>query len=114
MLARVTAFTKILTGWWAALRAGIGRAGRARAAAALVARGEFSIVIAGLGVAAGLSADVGSLAAAYVLVLALLGPVLMKYAHALVPLIALLDRMVERGLVGGAARRTRRPARLSR
>lgn len=113
-LALVTAFTKIVTGWWAALRAGVGRAGRARAAAALVPRGEFSIVIAGLGVAAGLDADVGSLAAAYVLLLALFGPLLMKYSDALLPLIDALGRLVERGLLRGLARRTASLPRPSR
>ena len=46
-----TTVTKLATGWWAAQRQGIGQLGRARAGAALVARGEFSIVIAGLAVA---------------------------------------------------------------
>ena len=40
-------------GIWAAKRAGIGVPGRFRARAALIARGEFSIVIAGLAVASG-------------------------------------------------------------
>jgi CPA2 family monovalent cation:H+ antiporter-2 len=44
---------------------------------ALVARGEFSIVIAGLG--AGLEPSLGPLAAAYVLFLAILGPVLARF-----------------------------------
>ena len=44
--------TKIITGWYAARRAGISSAGRLRAGGALVARGEFSIVIAGLAVSA--------------------------------------------------------------
>ena len=43
---------------------------------ALVARGEFSIVIAGLG--AGLEPQLGPLSAAYVLLLAVLGPILMR------------------------------------
>ena len=47
-LGVVTTGTKILTGWWAAKRSGIARAGRLRAGLALVARGEFSIIIAGL------------------------------------------------------------------
>jgi CPA2 family monovalent cation:H+ antiporter-2 len=42
----------------------------------LVAHGEFSIVIAGLGV--GLEPGLGPLAAAYVLLLAVLGPVLAR------------------------------------
>jgi CPA2 family monovalent cation:H+ antiporter-2 len=77
-LAAVTALTKILTGWWAARRAGIGMPGRWRAGVALVARGEFSIVIAGLGVGAGLEPRLGSLSAAYVLLLAVLGPILTR------------------------------------
>lgn len=92
LLAAVTAATKLVTGWWAARAAGIGAAGRARAGAALVARGEFSIVIAGLAVAAGTEERLGSLAAAYVLLLALGGPLLMKYADVLAPVLARLDR----------------------
>lgn len=49
-----------------------------RAGAALVARGEFSIVIAGFGASAGLEAQLGPLAAAYVLFLAMLGPILAR------------------------------------
>jgi CPA2 family monovalent cation:H+ antiporter-2 len=51
--------------------------GRRRAGAALVARGEFSIVIAGLAVTAGFS-SVGPVATGYVLVLAVAGPVLAR------------------------------------
>jgi CPA2 family monovalent cation:H+ antiporter-2 len=74
LLAIVTIFTKLLTGWWAAHRAGVGTSGGLRAGGALVARGEFSIVIAGLGVSAGLEPQLGPLSAAYVLLLAVLGP----------------------------------------
>ncbi len=77
-LGIVTTLTKVLTGWWAARRAGIERKGRWRAGAALVARGEFSIVIAGLGVSAGLEPRLGPLSAAYVLFLAVLGPILAR------------------------------------
>ena len=48
LLALVTATTKVVTGWYAAKRLGVGVRGRARAGASLIARGEFSIVIAGL------------------------------------------------------------------
>lgn len=82
-LAVVTVSTKLVTGWWAATRAGVGIPGRVRAGTALVARGEFSIVIAGLGVAAGLTDDIGPLAAAYVLLLAIAGPLLTRYADLL-------------------------------
>jgi CPA2 family monovalent cation:H+ antiporter-2 len=76
LLAVVTALTKVLAGWWAARRAGIDGPGRWRAGVALVARGEFSIVIANLAVSAGREPALGPLAAAYVLLLAVLGPVL--------------------------------------
>jgi CPA2 family monovalent cation:H+ antiporter-2 len=75
LLGVVTAVTKVLTGFWA-LRTGIDRRGRLRAGMALVARGEFSIVIAGLG--AGLEPQLGPLSAAYVLFLAVLGPILAR------------------------------------
>jgi CPA2 family monovalent cation:H+ antiporter-2 len=75
-LAVVTTLTKVATGWWAARRQGVGRMGRARAGAALVARGEFSIVIASLTVASGaVDGRLAALATAYVLLMAVLGPV---------------------------------------
>ncbi|MCB2412233.1 cation:proton antiporter [Demequina sp. TTPB684] len=80
ILAIITAVTKIATGAWAASRAGIGPKGRWRTGLSLVARGEFSIVIAGLGVAAGVESTLGPLAAAYVLILAVVGSVLMRWA----------------------------------
>jgi monovalent cation:H+ antiporter-2, CPA2 family len=67
--------TKMLTGWIAARRAGVGPAGRLRAAATLVPRGEFSIVIAGL-VGSTVDPRLGPTAAAYVLCLAVLGPLM--------------------------------------
>lgn len=79
LLGLVTALTKVMTGWWAARRARLDRRAALRAGAALVARGEFSIVIAGLGIAAGLEPQLGSLSAAYVLFLAILGPILARY-----------------------------------
>jgi CPA2 family monovalent cation:H+ antiporter-2 len=78
LLAAVTALTKVLTGYWAAGRAVADRQARLRAGMALVARGEFSIVIAGLG--AGLEPQLGPLSEAYVLLLAVLGPILTKAA----------------------------------
>jgi CPA2 family monovalent cation:H+ antiporter-2 len=70
----VTALTKIATGWWAARRAGVAAPGRWRAGTALVARGEFSIVIAELST----SNELRSVTAAYVLFLAVLGPLLAR------------------------------------
>lgn len=77
-LALVTGATKAATGWWAAGRAGIGERGRRRSATALIARGEFSIIIAGLGVAAGVGGQLARIAAGYVLVMATMGPVLAR------------------------------------
>jgi len=72
--------TKVLTGWYAAGRAGIGTRGRVRAGMTLVARGEFSIVIAGLLLAAGVAVDLAPLAVCYVLILAVLGPIAARAA----------------------------------
>ncbi|GJF29868.1 potassium transporter [Kitasatospora sp. NE20-6] len=80
-LAVVTALTKIATGYWAARRAGIAVRGRWRAGGALVARGEFSIVIAGLAVTAGIEPDLGPLATAYVLILVVVGPLAARYTE---------------------------------
>jgi len=80
LLALVGVGTKLATGWWSARRAGVGPRARWRAGTALVARGEFSIVIAGLAVAAGLEPELGPLAATYVLILAVAGPILARVA----------------------------------
>ena len=77
-LGLVTAFTKLLTGYWAARQNQVDGRGRLRAGMTLIARGEFSIVIAGLGV--GLEPQLGPLSAAYVLFLAILGPILARAA----------------------------------
>jgi CPA2 family monovalent cation:H+ antiporter-2 len=77
-LGVITAITKVLTGVWAARREGIDGAGRLRAGIALVSRGEFSIVIAGFGLA--VEPALGPLSAAYVLLLAALGPILARFA----------------------------------
>jgi CPA2 family monovalent cation:H+ antiporter-2 len=83
LLAVLSAGTKITTGYLAARRAGIGSLGRVRAGVALIPRGEFSIVVAGLAVAAGVHADLGPLAAAYVLILAAVGPLVARVAEPL-------------------------------
>ncbi len=76
LLAVATTVTKVATGWFAARMQGVGRLGRARAGAALVARGEFSIVIAGLAVGSGaITGDLAALSTAYVLLMAVIGPV---------------------------------------
>lgn len=79
VLALVTAVTKVGSGWWAAGVDGVRARGRIRAGMTLAARGEFSIVIAGLAVAAGVS-GIGALATAYVLIMAVAGPLLARHA----------------------------------
>ncbi|MHA6794270.1 cation:proton antiporter [Pseudonocardia bannensis] len=82
-LAAVTAGTKVLTGAYAASLDGVGRWGRLRAGTALIPRGEFSIVI--LGLAAVADPTLGALVTAYVLVLAITGPVLARLVRAPLP-----------------------------
>ncbi|MBO1267852.1 cation:proton antiporter [Arthrobacter cavernae] len=84
-LAVVTAATKMLTGVWAAKRAGIAVPGRFRAGAALIARGEFSIVIAGLAVTSGaVPRELAALATAYVLIMAIIGPLAARFVEPVV------------------------------
>lgn len=78
-LAAVTAGTKILTGVYAARREGAGRRGQLRAGSALIARGEFSLVIIGL-VTAGAGA-LGAVATPYVFVLAIVGPLVARFTR---------------------------------
>ncbi len=78
LLAVVTIVTKVVSGAYAAGRDGAAAPGRARAGSILVIRGEFSLIIVGLaGAAQGL---LGGVVAAYVIVLAVVGPVLTRYA----------------------------------
>lgn len=78
-LALVTGGTKIATGWYAAGRDGVGTKGRWRAGTALIARGEFSVVIAGLAISAGF-VEIGPIATAYVLLVAIAGPIITRFA----------------------------------
>lgn len=82
VLVVVGVVTKGVTGWVAAERAGIGPGGRIRAGAALVPRGEFSIVIAGLAGTA-VDARLAPTVAAYVLAMAILGPLMPRLADPL-------------------------------
>lgn len=111
-LALLTAATKIATGYWAARRAGISVKGRWRTGGALVARGEFSIVIAGLAVSAGIEPSLGPLATAYVLILVVLGPLTARFTEPLASWWA--DRFGDRTQVPeGSARTAEAEARAS-
>lgn len=95
VLAVVTLGTKFATGWIGAARSGVGIRGRSRAGALLTARGEFSIAIAGLAAAAGVAADFEALAISYVFILAILGPILARFADPLGQ--RLIERSTPRG-----------------
>lgn len=86
-LAVITTVTKVLTGMFAARRDGVARRGQLRAGAALVARGEFSLIIIGL-VGTTIPA-VAALATSYVFIMAIVGPVLSRYTGGRLPANAL-------------------------
>ena len=77
-LAAITMATKVLTGYLAARRVGIALPGRIRTGLALMPRGEFSVVIAGLAVASGVEPRLAPLPTAYVLITVVTGPLLAR------------------------------------
>lgn len=93
LLVLLTGITKVLTGWFAGLRAGIATPGRWRLGTLLTIRGEFSIVIAGLASAAGLQvAELAPLTAAYVLSMAIVGSILVRVVNPIVRQLMLRGR----------------------
>lgn len=81
VLLVVTGLGKLVTGWAAAGTLGVAVPGRLRAGTVLIARGEFSIVIAALGADVAGGDDLVALTAAYVLLTAIAGPLLTKASH---------------------------------
>ena len=77
-LSVATCLAMLATGWWAGSRQGLSRGARVRVGVSLIARGEFSIAIAGIAAVAGLQSGLTALTAAYVLILAVAGPLLAK------------------------------------
>lgn len=77
-LGFVTAATKFWVGKWSARRAGIGAQGQTRAGLLIMPRGEFSIIIAGLGATVAGGQQLPALAAAYVLLMAIAGPIAVR------------------------------------
>lgn len=82
ILAVITMGSKVFSGYQAAKLAGIGPLGRWRTGLVLTPRGEFSIVIAGLAVSAGVQPLLAPLATAYVLITVFTGPVLARIPDA--------------------------------
>lgn len=66
---------------------GFGRVGAANIGLTVLTRGEFSLVLASLALAAGLDARLGSFAAGYVLVLAVIGPIAVSASERLARLL---------------------------
>jgi CPA2 family monovalent cation:H+ antiporter-2 len=88
-------------GMLAGRSAGLSPAASANVGLTVVSRGEFSIVVASLGAAGGLMGALQPFAALYVLILAILGPLLTRQSHS-------VSRVLFR--IGGALRRRPRPA----
>lgn len=83
-LAVVTLATKLGTGWYTGRVDGLGIVARLRAGALLGARGEFSVVIASLVIASSaLPSEIPAFIAAYILLTAVLAPVLARFAEPL-------------------------------
>lgn len=97
-LAVITIVTKVATGYLAARRARIAVPGRWRAGLTLAPRGEFSVVIAGLAVSAGIEPRLAPLATAYVLITVVAGPILAR-----VPDAAWFKRRTRHRIVGKTA-----------
>jgi CPA2 family monovalent cation:H+ antiporter-2 len=96
VLVVVTAATKLVSGYLGAAAYGLTERRRVRMALALVARGEFSLVLAALAVTAGLDPRLSALVVGYVLVMSVLGTVLMRSSRR-------VERLVGRLRGGGSA-----------
>jgi CPA2 family monovalent cation:H+ antiporter-2 len=84
VLVVVSTASKLVSGYYGGRYYGLSERRSVRAALALVARGEFSLVIAALAVSAGgsvaLSQTIPAIAVGYVLAMSILGTVLMRYS----------------------------------
>ncbi|MGF7533872.1 K(+)/H(+) antiporter subunit KhtU [Bacillus mexicanus] len=74
----LTILGNFIAGMVAGRRSGLSHKASSNIGLTIVSRGEFSIIVANLGIAGGLSATLKPFAALYVLILAILGPLLTK------------------------------------
>lgn len=74
----LTLLGNYIAGMIAGRKAGLSHKASSNIGLTIVSRGEFSIIVANLGIAGGLSATLKPFAALYVLILAILGPLLTK------------------------------------
>lgn len=79
----LTIFGNITAGMIAGRRAGLSHKGSLNIGLTIVSRGEFSIIMANLGIAGGLMPILKPFSALYVLILAILGPLLTKESKAI-------------------------------
>jgi CPA2 family monovalent cation:H+ antiporter-2 len=88
----LTIVMNLLAGLVTARIYGFGPGPAANVATTLVARGEFALILATMAASAGLDGRLGPFIAGYVLVLAVVGPLLAGRAHRLAPLLPLRER----------------------
>ena len=81
LLAVVTGASKYASAHYSARRSGLSATHAKHAATILISRGEFSIIIAGLGVAAAVDPELGPIAVSYVLIMVVAGPLLARFAR---------------------------------
>lgn len=74
----LTIVGNFIAGMIAGRRAGLSHKASSNIGLTIVSRGEFSIIMANIGIAGGLSANLKPFAALYVLILAIIGPLLTK------------------------------------
>ncbi|MCE0740810.1 K(+)/H(+) antiporter subunit KhtU [Bacillus sp. G16] len=86
----LTILGNFIAGMVAGRRAGLSHKASSNIGLTIVSRGEFSIIVANLGIAGGLSATLKPFAALYVLILAILGPLLTKESK---PIYRLLNKV---------------------
>jgi Kef-type K+ transport system membrane component KefB len=102
LAAASTVVLTVTAGLAAARIFGFGRGRAANIGLTVLSRGEFSLVLASLAIAAGLDPRIGSFTAGYVLVLAVLGPAAVYSSGR-------LSRLVPRRLLPGPADRDESP-----
>ncbi|TAH82320.1 cation:proton antiporter [Bacillus subtilis] len=86
----LTILGNFIAGMVAGRRAGLSHKASSNIGLTIVSRGEFSIIVANLGIAGGLSATLKPFAALYVLILAILGPLVTKESK---PIYRLLNKV---------------------
>ena len=81
--AIITMIANIVAGMISGRNAGLSHKASTNIGLTIMARGEFSIIVANLGVSAGLSSILTPFTALYVLILAIAGPLLTKESKAI-------------------------------